>query len=84
MNISKACEIAVADRKIIKILYKGRTNRVQERFTEPYGIENGYYIAWCLKRKNVLKFNISNIVDATVTESTFSPRDISTYKTEYA
>jgi predicted DNA-binding transcriptional regulator YafY len=84
MRIIEALALGLSQRRLVRILYKESTKRARERTTEPYGIEGGYYLGFCLQQGQFLRFNCSNIMDAEVLARSYEPRPCSHSDFSYA
>jgi len=62
------------DRKLLRIHYTDSNGDVTVRDTEPYEIKQGKYWGYCLAKKGIRQFTLSNIVSAMVLNTRYTPR----------
>lgn len=60
--------------KVVKIKYMDSKGIVTERETEPYEIKGDMYWGYCLNKGGIRQFHAKNILEATVTNKSYSPR----------
>jgi predicted DNA-binding transcriptional regulator YafY len=73
-DIIDTIQKAGRQKRTVTITYMDAKGETSTRETEPYEIKDGAYYGYCLMRQQIRRFNLTNIMSAQMTNTTYNPR----------
>ena len=74
MSIENTISKAGRNSVTVNIRYTDKKGDITHRETEPYEIKDGKYYGYCLSRRAIRAFLLTNISSAEITNNHYNPR----------